>query len=273
MSIADALRVRPGSRVVLARVATDGTPGVKGKDSDKSTARDLADKNVARTAELQERLYAENKRALLVVLQGMDTSGKDGVVRHVFSGLNPQGCHVTSFKKPSEREADQDFLWRIHAAVPPRGDIAVFNRAHYEDVLIVRVHGFVPESVWSKRFKMINDFEEFLHHNGTRVLKFFLHISKQEQLARLKARVEDPTKRWKFNPADLQERAHWASYQKAYEDVLSKCSSPHAPWYVVPADRKWYRDLAISTIVRETLEGMDPKPPKLTYDPKRVRFV
>jgi PPK2 family polyphosphate:nucleotide phosphotransferase len=273
MRLAELLRVKPGSRVSLKSVKTDGTPGLSGsKDAEKSAAQRQTAKNVERMAELQECLYAENKRGLLIVLQGMDTSGKDGVVRHVFSGLNPQGCHVTSFKKPSEEESDHDFLWRIYQAVPARGDIAVFNRAHYEDVLIVRVHNYVPESVWSKRFKMINDFEDYHRQNGVTILKFFLHISKAEQLERLKARVEDPSKRWKFNPGDLEERKFWATYQKAYEDALSKCSTPGAPWYIIPADRKWYRDFAISTIIRESMESMKPTPPAITYDPSKIKF-
>lgn len=263
--------IKPDDKVGLSKIDPRSSPGFDGKkDDNKERAERETAKNVARIAELQERLYAENTRALLVVLQGMDTSGKDGVVRHVFSGLNPQGCHVTSFKKPSEAEADRDFLWRIHAAVPPKGDIAVFNRAHYEDVLVVRVHNFVPEKVWKKRYDMINEFERYISENGVRVVKFMLHISKDEQAERLRARIEDPSKRWKFSPQDLAERKFWGDYQAAYEDVLSRCSTKHAPWHVIPADRKWYRDWAVSTVLCEVMEEMDPKPPKIDFDPATI---
>ncbi len=266
--------IRPGSSVELSKLSPRSTPGLDGtKDENKERAEKETTKNVSRMAELQEKLYAENSRALLVVLQGMDTSGKDGVVRHVFSGLNPQGCHVTSFKKPSEAEADRDFLWRIHAAVPAKGEIGVFNRAHYEDVLVVRVHNYVPEKVWKKRYEMINEFERYVRENGVRVVKFMLHISKEEQAERLRARIEEPSKRWKFSMQDLEERKLWAEYVRAYEDLLSKCSTAWAPWHVIPADRKWYRDWAISTVLREVMEEMDPKPPKLTFDPKTVEVT
>lgn len=270
----DAHVIRPGSGVELSKLSPRSTPGFDGtKDENKERAEKETTKNVSRMAELQEKLYAENSRALLVVLQGMDTSGKDGVVRHVFSGLNPQGCHVTSFKKPSEAEADRDFLWRIHAAVPAKGEIGVFNRAHYEDVLVVRVHNYVPEKVWKKRYEMINEFERYVSENGVRVVKFMLHISKEEQAERLRARIEEPSKRWKFSMQDLEERKLWNEYMRAYEDLLSKCSTAWAPWHVIPADRKWYRDWAISRVLREVMEEMDPRPPKLTFDPKTVEVT
>lgn len=258
----DLLMSPPGAKVRLRDIDPSGTPGLRGsKDDMKSRAeRELAE-HVDALTHLQYRLYAENTRALLVILQGMDTSGKDGVVRNVFSGLNPQGCHVISFKKPSEAEADRDFLWRIHAAVPPRGDIGVFNRAHYEDVLIVRVHNFVPRSVWEARYDMINAFERLLDQNHVRLVKIFLHISKDEQKERLKARLSDPEKRWKFDRADLAERQHWDAYQEAYETVFERCSTPYAPWYIVPANRKWYRNWAIASILRAVLEEMNPKIP------------
>ena len=230
--------------------------------------REIAE-NVARMAKLQQRMYAENHRALLVVLQGMDTSGKDGVIRAAFSGLNPQGCHVTSFKKPSADEADRDFLWRIHAAAPPKGDIGIFNRAHYEDVLVVRVHGMVAHEVWERRYGMINEFERYLSLTGTRVLKFCLLISKQEQRERLMARLADPEKQWKFSEQDLVERGKWEQYVDAYQDAIERCSTEHAPWHVIPSDRKWYRNWAVSEIVRATLEEMDPRPPAPTIDPTR----
>lgn len=267
-------RVEPGSKVSLGKIDPRGTPGLSGsKDEQRARAeRELAE-NVSAIAALQERLYAENKTAVLVVLQGMDTSGKDGVIRHVFSGVNPQGCHVTSFKKPSEAEADRDYLWRIHAAIPPRGEIGVFNRAHYEDVLIVRVHAFVPERVWRARYEQINQFERYLWENHVVVLKFMLHISKEEQLERLRARLEDPAKRWKFNAGDLAERARWDEYARAYEDALEKCSTAHAPWHVVPADRKWYARWAISGTVRRALEAINPTPPKVDLDPATIELV
>ncbi|MFO0858530.1 MAG: polyphosphate kinase 2 family protein [Phycisphaerales bacterium] len=273
-------RVNPNSKVSLASIDPGATPGVetqgkdkKAKDKLKDQANEATAQHVADIAKLQEVMYAENKTGLLVVLQGMDTSGKDGVVRNVFSGVNPQGCHVTSFKKPSEAEADRDFLWRIHAEVPARGEIHVFNRAHYEDVLIVRVHNFVPEPVWRKRYEMINQFEQYLTENHVVVLKFMLHISKDEQKERLQARLDDPAKQWKFNPTDVEERKYWSDYQKAYEAVLEKCSTEYAPWYVIPSNKKWYRNWAVSKIVRDTLQEIKPKAPRPTYDPKKYVIV
>lgn len=267
------LRVKPGSRVRLGEIDADATPGLRGGGQAARTRaeRELPE-HVGAIASLQERLYAENTRSVLVVLQGMDTSGKDGVIRHVFSGVNPQGCHVTSFKKPSERELDKDFLWRIHDAVPAKGEIGVFNRAHYEDVLIVRVHDMVPERVWSARYAMINDFERYLAGNGVTIVKFFLHISKDEQLERLRARLENPEKHWKFNPGDVAERKRWDDYQRAYEDAISKCSTDEAPWHIVPADRKWYRNWAVASVLRETLEAMDPAFPEAGFDPAQVKI-
>ncbi len=271
-------RINPGSKVSLAAIDPGAAPAFSGqsknfKDKIKEKAGAETAAHVAEIAKLQEVLYAENKTGLLVILQGMDTSGKDGVVRNVFSGVNPQGCHVMSFKKPSEAEADRDFLWRIHAAVPARGEIHVFNRAHYEDVLIVRVHNFVPEATWRKRYEMINQFEQYLTENHVVLLKFMLHISKDEQRERLQARLDDPTKQWKFNPGDVEERKYWNDYQKAYEAVLEKCSMPHAPWYVIPANKKWYRNWAVSKIVLETLREIKPKAPKPTFDPKKYVIV
>lgn len=265
------LSIAPNTKVHLADIDPRSTPDFddRGNSAKERAAADVA-ANVIACADLQARLYAENKNALLVVLQGMDTSGKDGAVRHVFSGLNPQGCHVTSFKKPSEAEADRDFLWRIHAAIPPRGEIAVFNRAHYEDVLIVRVHNFVPEKVWSARYDMINQFEHYLTTNHVRIVKIMLHISKEEQRERLQARIDDPNKNWKFQPGDVEERKFWDDYQAAYETILERCSTPWAPWHVVPADRKWYRDWAISRIIRAHLEDLNPQFPAPSLDLKSV---
>ena len=277
MTIGETLAVRPGSRVRLADIDPASTPGIDKAAPDADTKADrkrfaeaALPKSIARIADLQYLLWAENRRALLIVLQGMDTSGKDGVVRHVFSGVNPTGVRVTSFKKPSEIELDHDFLWRIHAATPARGEIGVFNRSHYEDVLVVRVHGLVEEKVWRKRYDTINVFEQVLADGGTTILKFFLHISRDEQRERLKARLDDPSKHWKFQPSDIEERKKWDDYQSAYEDALSTCSTDPAPWFVVPSDRKWYQRWAIGEIVRETLEKMDPKTPKVRIDLSKI---
>ncbi len=216
--------------------------------------------------DLQERLYAEGKRAMLFVIQAPDTGGKDGTIRHVFGNLNPQGCRVASFKAPSATELAHDYLWRIHAAMPRRGEIGIFNRSHYEDVLVVRVHNLVPREVWEKRYAQINAFEKMLTEEGTTIVKFFLHISKEEQKERLLARVADPTKHWKFNPADLKERALWDEYQRAYEDVLNKTSTAYAPWYVIPANRKWYRNVIVARIAHQTLKDLDPQYPETNID-------
>jgi PPK2 family polyphosphate:nucleotide phosphotransferase len=215
-----------------------------------------------RLTDLQERLYAESKRSLLVVLQGRDTSGKDGTIREVFDAVNPQGCVVTTFKKPSELELSHDYLWRVHHPMPAKGMIGIFNRSHYEDVLAVRVRNLMPRTVWSKRYQEINDFERMLSENGVTILKFFLHISREEQKERLHARLEDPTKQWKFKAGDLGERALWASYTTAYRDALTKCSTPWAPWYIVPADKKKVRDYLVAQVVVDTLQRMAPMYPK-----------
>jgi PPK2 family polyphosphate:nucleotide phosphotransferase len=240
--------------------AADGAPG--GKKETKAALGALADDLAA----LQERLYAESAQTLLVVLQAMDAGGKDGTIKHVFRGVNPQGVRVTSFKQPTPEELAHDFLWRVHANVPRHGFIGIFNRSHYEDVLIARVHDLVPESVWRRRYRHINHFESLLHDAGVRVVKLFLHISREEQAERLLARLDDPTKRWKFNPGDLAERARWDEYAAAYEEALQRTSTEHAPWYVVPADRKWFRNWAVSRIVIETLEAMDPRYPEPAED-------
>ena len=256
-SLGERLQVR--SRTVrLADWGPGSTPQCKGKDQ----ANERLAENLARIDELQYRLHAEARQSLLIVLQGMDTSGKDGLIRKVMTIFNPQGCKVWSFKVPTLEEAAHDFLWRIHRTAPAAGEVAVFNRSHYEDVLVVRVHELVPRGVWSVRYRAINEFERHLHERGTRVLKFFLHISREEQRQRLLARLDHPLKRWKFSDADLVERGLWRSYQRAYEDALARCSTAHAPWHVIPADRKWYRDFAVSQIVADTLERMDPRIPK-----------
>jgi PPK2 family polyphosphate:nucleotide phosphotransferase len=255
--------VPPGAAFSLAARdprATAGAPG--GKQATKQVLADLS----AELAALQDRLHAEDGQALLVVLQAMDAGGKDGTVKHVFRGVNPQGVRVTSFKQPTAEELAHDFLWRVHANVPRTGYIGIFNRSHYEDVLIARVHELVPESVWRRRYRHINHFEWLLHDAGIRVVKLFLHISREEQAARLQRRLDDPTRRWKFNRADLAERERWDDYVAAYEEAIQRTSSEHAPWYVVPADRKWMRNWAVSRIVIEALEAMDPRYPEPAED-------
>ena len=210
---------------------------------------------------------------VLIILQAMDAAGKDGTISHVMSGLNPQGCRVTSFKKPSVEETRHDFLWRIHKGVPEGGQIGIFNRSHYEDVLVVRVHELVPRPVWSKRYEQINAFERILSENGVTVLKFFLHISKDEKRERLKARIDDSTRHWKLAPEDFAERRFWNDYIKAYEDALTRCSTPWAPWYLIPANRKWFRNLAVSSILVRTLEEIDPKFPPTAIDVSKLRLV
>ena len=263
--IEDHLRVR--GRFALAEVDPRSTPGCK--DKDEALAR--TNRNLALADRLQYGLHAEGRRSLLLVLQGMDTAGKDGVIRKVMTAFNPQGCRVAPFKAPTAEEAAHDFLWRVWKVTPARGEVAIFNRSHYEDVLVVRVHELAPEPVWSKRYELINQFERQLADSGTTVLKFFLHISRDEQRERLLERLDDPAKHWKFNAGDLDERARWKDYQRAYQDALTRCSTPHAPWYVIPSDRKWYRDLAISEIVAGHLASMDPRPPVVKLDVKGFR--
>ena len=249
--------VAPGSAFDLAAVDPDDVGGL-----DKDWAKDALDGERERIVALQERLYAERSRSLLLVFQAIDTGGKDGTIRAILKGVNPQGCAVASFKVPSSEELDHDFLWRYHARVPGRGMIGVFNRSHYEDVLVVRVKGLVPDGIWKSRYDRINDFERLLTESGTTVVKFFLHISKAEQKKRLEARISDPQKHWKFDPADLVERKSWDSYQQAFADALSRCSTPSAPWLVVPANHKWFRNYVIAKTVADTLEAMDPRFPE-----------
>jgi PPK2 family polyphosphate:nucleotide phosphotransferase len=260
-------RVRPSTKVSLGEHDPGDRRAFRG---DKDAALEAALKLSQKLGELQELLYAGHEHKVLVVLQGMDTSGKDGVVRHVFEGINPQGVKVHAFKAPTPEELGHDFLWRIHKCVPGKGEIAIFNRSHYEDVLVVRVHNLVPQEVWKPRYDSINGFEKTLHQEGVVILKFFLHISKDEQRKRLQARLDDPTKRWKFNPADLPERRLWTDYQKAYEEVLSRTSTPYAPWFVVPANKKWYRNLAVATLLVEAMEGLHMKFPKADFNPAKI---
>jgi PPK2 family polyphosphate:nucleotide phosphotransferase len=221
-------------------------------------------------SDLQQVLWADGRHALLVILQGLDTAGKDGAIRHVFTGVNPQGCRVTAFRQPSLVEQEHDYLWRVHAATPGRGQIGIFNRSHYEDVAIVRVKGLVPERVWRRRYRQINEFERHLVENGTTILKFFLHISRAEQRRRLLARIRDPRKNWKMSEADLRERESWDRYMAAYEEAIHRCGTTHAPWYVIPADHKWYRNVAISRIVADTMRGMGLRLPPPVADLSRL---
>jgi len=256
-------RVQKTDKVKLSRTETDGKKIEKDRDACEALFQSLRSELIT----LQAQLYAEGQQKLLIILQAMDAAGKDGTVRSVFEGANPQGVVVTSFKRPSEDELAHDFLWRVHKAVPPKGMIAVFNRSHYEDVLVVRVHNIVPELVWRPRFEMINDFEKMLTASGTRIIKFFLHISKNEQKRRFQERLDDPSKRWKFDPEDLEKRKLWDGYQQAFEDMLEKCSTKDSPWYIVPSDQNYYRDLVVTSVIVETLKEMNPQyptPPDVT---------
>ncbi len=252
-------RIKPGDEVDLDKFDPDDTSLYP--DGKKACAEET-DKILGRLRDQQELLYAEHKRRILIVLQGMDTSGKDGAVIHVMGGFNPAGVRVTSFKRPTEQELAHDYLWRVHAQMPENGEVVVFNRSHYEDVLIVRVHDLVPDEVWRKRYDQINDFERMLSENNTVILKFFLHISKGEQKKRLQARIDDPTKRWKFQHGDIEERKLWSEYRKAYEDALTKTSTKWAPWWIIPANAKWYRNYLIGGIIADAMDKLDMKYPQ-----------
>jgi PPK2 family polyphosphate:nucleotide phosphotransferase len=255
------MRVKPASKVSLK----DYDPGDTGPYRSEQEVEEPLKKLLEEMARLQNLLYADKHRALLVILQGLDASGKDGTIRHVMSGLNPLGVQVVPFKVPTEEEREHDFLWRVHKAVPRLGDIGIFNRSHYEDVLVVRVHDLVPRKVWKHRYRQINLFENILTENNTILLKFFLHISKEEQKKRLEDRLTDPTRYWKFSLDDVKERRYWPAYRKAYEAALSKCSSKWAPWYIVPANHKWYRNLVVAQTIVEALREL-----KLEYPPPSV---
>jgi PPK2 family polyphosphate:nucleotide phosphotransferase len=269
---AKAFAVEPGKSAGLTKRDPRDPPNTLSvENQEQGEARQRA--NIARIAKVLDVLWADSKRGVLIVLQGMDTSGKDGTVRNLMTGLNPMCCHVRSFGVPTKEELDHDFLWRVHHAVPPLGSLGVFNRSHYEDVLVVRVHELVPKDVIKNRYDQINRFEQHLVENNYSVLKFMLHISKDEQAERLRERLADPKKNWKMNLADLKERERWDDYVKAYEDALTNCSTKHAPWYVIPSDRKWFRNLAISEIVADTLETLDLSYPRVSFDPKSVKIV
>jgi PPK2 family polyphosphate:nucleotide phosphotransferase len=251
------LKIDPASKFKLSKYAPNDTCGIS-----KSHAAKALPGHVRKLAELHDLLYAEHKRSLLIVLQGMDAAGKDGTIKHVMSGVNPQGCTVTSFKQPSAVELDHDFLWRVHSAVPPKGSIGIFNRSHYEDVLIARVHKLAPSALLKMRYSQIDDFEKMLTGNGVHVLKFFLHMSSKEQRRRFDERIADPRKNWKASPADLKEREYWDQYQSAYEDAIAKCSTKYAPWYVIPSDHKWVRNFAVAEIIVHTLESLKMRYPR-----------
>lgn len=259
--------VKPRSQIDLSTIDTRDKSAFSGKKKD--ARKRLNQLNVELEA-LQELLYAEHKHKILIILQAMDTGGKDGTIRHVFEGVNPQGVRVVSFKVPTPDELDHDYLWRVHKHTPKKGEVVIFNRSHYEDVLVVRVHHLVPEEVWSKRYQQINDFEHMLAEEGTTVLKFFLYISQEEQKDRLQARLDEPTKHWKFSSADVKERKLWPQYMQAYQDVLNQTSTEWAPWHVIPADRKWYRNLVIASFIVETLQGLKMKYPPGEADLDKV---
>jgi PPK2 family polyphosphate:nucleotide phosphotransferase len=260
--------VEPGRKVRL----DDIDPGYTGAHADEAAARAKIDADLAHLSTLQYRLYAENARSLLIVLQAPDAGGKDGTVKHVFGAFNPLGASVHAFKVPTHEESAHDFLWRAHKVAPAHGQITIFNRSHYEDVLVVRVHGLVPKGVWSKRYDRINEFEKILvQQGGTRILKFYLHISKDEQLRRFEKRLDNPDHRWKISDSDYSERAYWDDYRAAYEDMLERCSTKRAPWYVIPANHKWFRNFAIARIVRDTLDEMDPAAPAPSVDIEAIR--
>jgi PPK2 family polyphosphate:nucleotide phosphotransferase len=271
MKISD-YQAKPGKTISLSKLSTKNTAGLKSKDD----AKDLLEKNIEKMVELQDKLYASDKYSLLLIFQAMDAAGKDSTIKHVMSGLNPQGTQVYSFKQPSKEELDHGFLWRIQKAVPERGRIGIFNRSHYEEVLVVKVHNLlkyqqlpeesIDKTIWQKRYEQICDFEKYLYENGTLVLKFFLHVSKEEQKERFLARIGDKTKNWKFSAADIEERKFWNDYQRAYEDAITATSKKDAPWYIIPADKKWFARLLVSEIIVETLKKLDLQYPKLSED-------
>jgi PPK2 family polyphosphate:nucleotide phosphotransferase len=259
--------VTPGAKVRLGKI----DPAYSGKDVSHDAAAEEIAKEVARMDRLQYLLYADASRSLLIVLQGLDAAGKDGVIRHLFTGMDPQGTFVAPFKQPNKTELAHDFLWRVHQSAPGKGQVMIFNRSHYEDVLAVRVHKLVPRSVWSKRYDLINSFEKMLSENGTSILKFYLHISPQEQLERFKQRLEDPSRQWKISDSDYSERELWPKYIDAYEEALERTSTKYSPWYVIPSNHKWFRNLAISRIVVDAMDEMRLKVPKPRVDLADIR--
>jgi PPK2 family polyphosphate:nucleotide phosphotransferase len=267
MSFSDLLRVTPGSKPDLDSIDSNGTPGFEG---DKAAGRDRLKELRSELSEFQERLWAESKRSLLIVLQALDAGGKDGVIRKVMTAFNPQGTRVAPFGVPTEEELRHDYLWRVHAQTPGKGRIGVFNRSHYEDVLVVRVMELAPDAVWRERYDQINAFEAHLAANSTTIVKLLLHISRDEQRRRFQKRLDNPEKHWKWSSGDLETRAKWADYQAAYTDALARCSTADAPWFVIPADTKWYRDLAVAEILAETARAMDPQWPEPQEDVSQI---
>lgn len=267
LKYSERFRVKPGSRLKLKKIDANFTGGHESHEAAKEEIAAYQDKLWAQ----QDLLFAEHRRSLLICLQAMDTGGKDGTIHHVLGAMDPQGCRVEPFKQPSTEEAAHDFLWRAHRAAPAQGEVVIFNRSHYEDVLVVRVHEMVPKQVWKKRYELINGFEKMLTANGTTVLKFYLHISKDEQLRRFQERLDDAAKQWKISEADYKEREFWKDYQTAYEDALSRCSTGDSPWFVIPANHKWFRNLAVARIVVEHLEAMKLRYPKPSVNLEKIR--
>jgi PPK2 family polyphosphate:nucleotide phosphotransferase len=259
--------VEPQSKLRLNRI----DPSYTGKHESHEKSKPEIERNLQRLTKSQYLLYADGAQSLLIVLQGLDASGKDGTIQHLFSGINPLGVKAVRFEQPSAAELSHDFLWRVHAKVPAKGEIVIFNRSHYEDVLVARVHGLVSKAVWSKRYEMIADFEKTLYRNGTSILKFYLHISPEEQAERFKKRLDDPLRRWKISESDYTEREFWSKYIRAYEDALSQTSTEHAPWFVIPSNHKWFRNLAISGIVADTLDAMKLELPRPRADLAKIR--
>jgi PPK2 family polyphosphate:nucleotide phosphotransferase len=267
MTLGDRVRVEPGAKVKLR----DSDPDYHGEHADKEAANAKMERDIERMTKLQYLLYAENRRSLLICLQGMDASGKDGTIAHVFRGMNPQGIEVAQFKTPTREELAHDFLWRIHGRAPARGRVGIFNRSQYEDVLVVRVHSLVPKDVWSSRYDHINEFEQNLVDAGTTILKFYLHISEDEQLRRFEKRLDDPLRQWKLSESDYEERKFWPDYIEAFEDVFRKTSTSYAPWYIIPANRKWFRDFAVASIVVHTMEALGLKAPRPCVNIEELR--
>lgn len=264
------LIVKPNTKINLSKISTSDTNGFNSKKEAKAMLKD----NIKKMVELQAKLYAQDKYAMLIIFQAMDAAGKDGTIKHVMSGLNPQGTQVYSFKQPSKTELDHGYLWRINKALPEKGRIGIFNRSHYEDVLVVRVHDLISDqitplkfrnkNIWKQRFQQINNFEKYLYENGIIILKFFLHISKDEQKKRFLKRIDDPAKNWKFSEGDIKERAYWENYQKVYQEAISETSKTYAPWFIIPADKKWFTRLVVSEIIVYEMEKLEPDYPKLT---------
>ena len=260
--------IKPNSKVNLRKIEADNT----NDNITKIEANEELKKIHPELSNLQYKLHADRRHCLLIILQAMDAGGKDSSIRQVMRGFNPQGCKVKSFRVPTHEELEHDYLWRIHKNIPSRGEIGIFNRSHYEDVLVVRVHNLVPKSIWSKRYDQINEFERMLSENGTTILKFYLHISRDEQKKRFQKRIQNPNKHWKIDEADFEERKHWAAYVRAYEQVLEKCSTKWAPWYIIPSNQKWFRNLVLATIISKTLEDMKLRFPKPKLDIKKLKF-